>query len=111
MIAESDTKEAVLLEKDRMKALKHDVMRLFMDFENADPDPKVRVKNAQEKIDEARKFLSALMESYPAIRRPVGRFQEIHELFSALEASCKKAEERMERFKNVRLRGKRASSF
>jgi hypothetical protein len=111
MMTESCIDEAVILRKDRLRMLSRSLRVLFMDFERTDLDPETRVEDAREKINEARNDLSALRGKYPLARYPKGRYKKVHELLDALEVSCKKAEERMERFKNIRLRKKEVSSF
>jgi hypothetical protein len=105
MIAKSRTEELVVFSKRKIRQLKRDIGRLFMDMGNVDSDPEIRVANARKDIDGARAYIAAFMQRYPAAQYPKKRFRKVHELFAGLAASCDTAERRMQSFKNIRLPG------
>jgi hypothetical protein len=97
-MTESRTKKLVAFEEDQIRQWTRDIGKLFMDMGGVDLDPQDRVNDGQRRIEEARSKLAALREQYPK-----ERFQKVHGLFDALEASCDIAEGRMQRFKKIRL--------
>ena len=100
MVAESCTEATFALERECIQKLKRELKKLFM----VAADPATRLERAQEKITEARSYLSTLEEQYKPENCPKGVPQDFNQLFAELEASCENAEKAMQRFEGIYLR-------
>jgi hypothetical protein len=108
MAAEKSPEVLVVFNRGHLWRLNREIKKLFMDMAGANPNPEEQARDAERKIAEARNYLLALNKRYPATQSPEKKFRKIRELFANLERSCEKAEDRMQRFINIRLRNKRS---
>jgi hypothetical protein len=98
MIAEGATKKLVVPRKGLLRRPKSEVGKLFTTMAN-DSGTEDPFKSAQEKIKRVRDLVHSLRERYPKKRFPMR-----NRIFDELEASCEKAEERMQRVQDRHLR-------